>query len=80
MIFFFNHITDSNDIEYLKQKIDDSTFIKIYTEVGDTPSVHIDYAELKELDKTKLILMHIGSMDLYEKVLKEGYEVPKYLK
>ena len=35
------------------EKINDKAFIKIYTEVGETPSVHTDYKELKLLDKTK---------------------------
>jgi len=74
------YTSDSNDIEYLKQKIDDNTFIKIYTEVGETSLVHTDYKELKKLDKTKLILMHIESIKLYEEVLKDGYKVPLYLK
>ena len=74
------YTSDSNDIEYLKQAIDDSTFTKIYTEVGETPSVHTDYKELKLLDKSKLVLMHIESMKLYEEVLKQGYKVPFYLK
>lgn len=74
------YTSDSNDIEYLKEKINDKEFTTIYTEVGETPSVHTDYKELKLLDKTKLVLMHIESMKLYEKILKEGYKVPNYLK
>lgn len=74
------YTSDSNDIEYLKEKINDKEFIKIYTEVGETPSVHTDYKQLKLLDKTKLVLMHIESMKLYEEVIKEGYKVPQYLK
>lgn len=72
------YTSDSNDIEYLKEKINDKEFIKIYTEVGETPSVHTDYKELKLLDKTKLILMHIESMKLYEEIIKEGYKVPNF--
>lgn len=74
------YTSDSNDIEYLKEKINDKEFKKIYTEVGETPSVHTDYNELKKLDKSKLILMHIESMKLYEEILKEGYKIPVYLK
>ena len=74
------YTSDSNDIEFLKKVIKDKTFTKIYTEVGDTPSVHTDYKELKKLDKNKLILMHIENMDLYERIIKEGYKVPKRLK
>ena len=74
------YTSDSNDIEYLKEAVYDKSFIKIYTEVGETPTVHTDYKELKKLDKTKLILMHIESMKLYEEVLKDGYKVPIYLK
>lgn len=74
------YTSDSNDIEYLKEKISDKEFVAIYTEVGETPSVHTDYKELKLLDKTKLVLMHIESMKLYDEILKEGYKVPTYLK
>ena len=74
------YTSDSNDIDYLKQAINDSSFIKIYTEVGEYASVHTDYKLLKKMDRKKLILMHIESMELYKKVLKDGYEIPKYLK
>lgn len=74
------YTSDTNDIEYLKQAIDDSTFTKIYTEVGEYASVHTDYELLKKLDRKKLILMHIESEELYKKVLKEGYKIPEYLK
>jgi len=74
------YTSDSNDIEFLKEAINDKTYIKIYTEVGETPSVHTDYNELIKLDKSKLVLMHIESMDLYERVLEDGYKVPTHLK
>ena len=74
------YTSDSNDIEYLKEKIEDTSFVKIYTEVGETPSVHTDYKKLKKLNKNKLILMHIESMNLYDEIIKEGYKVPSYLK
>lgn len=74
------YTSDSKDIDYLKKAIEDNSFIKIYTEVGEYAEVHTDYNELKKLDKTKLILMHIESMKLYEEVLSNGYNVPKYLK
>ena len=74
------YTSDSNDIEFLKEAIKDKSYTKIYTEVGETPSVHTDYKELMKLEKSKLILMHIESMDLYERIIKEGYEIPAYLK
>lgn len=74
------YTSDSNDIEFLKEAINDRTYTKIYTEVGETPSVHTDYKELIKLDKSKLVLMHIENMDLYQRVIKEGYKVPNYLK
>ena len=73
------YTSDSNDIKYLKEKVNDKDFIKIYTEVGETP-VHTDYKELKTLDKNKLVLMHIESPELYKEILEEGYKVPNYLK
>ena len=74
------YTSDSNDIEYLKKAIDDRNFVKIYTEVGEYAKVHTDYNELKKLEKSKLVLMHIESENLYKKVLKDGYKIPKRLK
>ena len=74
------YTSDSNDIGYIKEKINDRTFGTIYTEVGENSPVHVEYEELKTLDKNKLIVMHIQSMDLYRKLKQEGYKIPKYLK
>ena len=74
------YTSDSNDIEYLKAKIEDEQFTKIYTEVGENSPVHIEYEQLKKIDKNKLELMHIQSMELYNKLKKEVYKVPSYLK
>lgn len=74
------YTSDSNDIEFLKKAIKDDSFIKIYTEIGEHPHVHMDYNEVKALNKTKLVLMHIESPSLYKKILNEGYKVPEYLK
>jgi len=74
------YTSDSNDIEYLKYANEDPSFLKIYTEVGEYAAVHTDYNQIKKLDSSKLILMHIESKELYEKVIEDGYKMPDYLK
>ena len=74
------YTSDSNDIEYLKEAINDKNFVKIFTEVGESAKVHTEYNKLKKLEKSKLILMHIESENLYKTALKDGYEIPKHLK
>ena len=73
------YTSDSNDFEYLKEKINDKNFVKIYSEVG-TSSVHMDYNLIKTLNKEKLVLMHIESMNLYNQVIKDEYKIPAFLK
>lgn len=74
------YTSDSNDINYLKQVVNNPSFIKIYTEAGVNSSVHTDYSEIKKIDYKKLILMHIETKCLYEQILKDGYKIPDYLK
>lgn len=74
------YTSDSKDIEFVTKAINDEKFSKIYTEVGEHPNVHMEYDELKKLDKDKLVMMHIESETLYEKILEDGYQVPNYLK
>ncbi len=74
------YTSDSNDINYIKEKIEDKNITKIYTEVGENSPVHIEYKQLKQLPKEKLILMHIQSMELLKKIKRDHYKVPKYLK
>lgn len=71
---------DSNDIEYLKLAVNDPTFEKIYTEIGEYASVHMDYKEIINLNKNKIVLMHIEGPELMEKIKDLGFEIPSYLK
>lgn len=74
------YTSDSNDFDYVKEKINDDRFIKIYSEVGENVSSHIEYKDIKNLDSKKLVLMHIINMDLYKKIIEDGFDVPPYLK
>lgn len=74
------YTSDSNDFEYLKEKINDESFVKIYSEVGTSSLVHMDYNLIKTLNKEKLILMHIESMSLYNQIIKDEYKTPTFLK
>lgn len=74
------YTSDTNDIDNIKRKIDDPDFIKIYCEVGEKSPVHIEFEDLKMLNKNKLILMHFQSLELLVKAEKAGFEFPTYLK
>lgn len=74
------YTSDSNDFAYLKEKVNDKEFTKIYSEAGTSSKVHISYDLIKTLDKEKLILMHIESMELYKKIIKDNYKTPLFLK
>lgn len=74
------YTSDSNDFEYLKEKINDKNFVKIYSEVGTSSAVHMDYNLIKTLNKEKLVLMHIESMNLYNQIIKDEYKIPTFLK
>ena len=79
-VHFAYKFRDGLSAENVKEKIMDESFVKIYCEVGENSPVHIEFDELKKLDKDKLVLMHFQSEKLYFKAKKEGFNVPKYLK
>ena len=67
---------DTNDINYIKALCEDETVKKIYTEVAtETYDVHIKYDDVVDLNKEKLVLMHFDTMELYNKAMKDGFEV-----
>lgn len=74
------YTSDSNDVENVISKINDNSFVKIYCEVGHNSPVHIEYNELLKLNKNKLILMHIQSLDIMDRAIADGFEIPTYLK
>ena len=74
------YTSDSNDIKMVEKCINDESFIEIYCEVGEKSSVHIEYEDLKKFKCEKLILMHFQNLELYYKAIKEGFNVPIYLK
>lgn len=74
------YTSDSNDIDFLKKANNDENFIKIYTEAGEASKVHTDYKEIKKLNSKKIVLMHIESEELYNKIKKDKFKMPTYLK
>lgn len=70
---------DSNDVEFLKEVINDESYEDVYTEISDYPMVHMDYKEIIKLDKTKITLMHIECEELYNRVKDLGYKIAKPL-
>jgi len=67
---------DTKDINYLKKLCEDKTVKKIYTEVAsETYGAHIKYDDIVNLDKTKLVLMHFDTIDLYNQAKADGFEV-----
>lgn len=67
---------DTNDINYIKALCEDETVKKIYTEVAtETYDVHIKYDDVVDLNKEKLVLMHFDTMELYNKTMKDGFQV-----
>ena len=72
------YTSDSNDIEFVKEKIKDNSFVKIYCDVSCKGNKHINFNDLKHEDKSKLILMHLQDSKLYEEVKKEVFMVPDY--
>jgi hypothetical protein len=70
---------DSNDIEFLKNAVNDDFYEDIYSEIGDYAAVHMDYNEVIKLDNTKITLMHIESEDLYERLMNSNYKIAKPL-
>lgn len=74
------YTSDSNDIEYVKEKINDPEFKKIYVEVGENSPVHIDVNKILELDTKKLIFMHLQNENIYKILLEKGCQIATYLK
>lgn len=67
---------DTNDIDYIKKLCEDKMVKRIYTEVSpETYDVHIKYDDIANLDKEKLVLMHFGTVELYDKACNDGFEV-----
>lgn len=67
---------DTNDFNYLKKLSDDPKVKLIYSEVEiESFGVHMGYDSILKLDKNKLILMHFGSVDIYKKAIKDGFNV-----
>ncbi len=66
---------DTNDFNYVRELSKDASVKTIYSEVAtETYGVHIKYDDIKDLDKDKLILMHFDTMDLYKKVISDGFK------
>ena len=74
------YTSDSNDLEYVKEKINDEEFKKIYLEVGENSSVHLDINELLKLDTKKLIFMHLQSEEIYKRLLENRCNIASCLK
>lgn len=74
------YTSDTNDIEYVKEKINDPEFVTIYSEVGENSSVHLDINQLLELDTSKLIFMHLQSEAIYKRLIEKKCRIAEYLK
>ncbi len=67
---------DTKDIDYIKKLSNDESVKTIYTEVAEeTYDVHIKYDDIIELDKNKLVLMHFDTFRLYERAIKDGFNI-----
>ena len=65
---------DTKDYMYVRKLSEDPTVKTIYSEVAtESYGVHIKYDDIKDLDKNKLVLMHFDTMDLYNKVIEDGF-------
>ena len=73
------YTSDTNDVDKVKEKLNDVSYEKVYCEVGENFPVHIEFRDLLELDKEKLVLMHFQSVDLFNRVVEKGFNVPNYL-
>ena len=71
---------DTKDIDYIRKLSEDESVKTIYTEVAEeTYDVHIKYDDLLDLDKNKLVLMHFDTFRLYERAIKEGFEIARLI-
>lgn len=67
---------DTRDIDYVRKLSDDASVKTIYTEVAEqTFDMHIKYEDLIDLDRNKLVLMHFGTLRLYERAKRDGFRV-----
>ena len=67
---------DTRDFEKIKTLTNDPTIKTIYCEVSEESyDVHIKYADLKTLNKEKLVLMHFNSLSLYNQAIKDGFKI-----
>ena len=67
---------DTKDIDYIRQLSNDAAVKIIYTEVAEeTYDVHIKYDDIMGLDKDKLVLMHFNTFRLYERAIKDGFNI-----
>lgn len=73
------YTSDTNDIGKVKEKLIDVTCEKVYCEVGENSPVHIEFSDLLRENKEKLVLMHFQSLELYNRAIKQGFNVPMYL-
>ena len=74
------YTSDTNDIDFVKEKMKDDSFVKIYCEVGENSSLHIEYEDLLKIKNDKLVLMHFQNMELYNRAINDGFNVPNFLK
>ena len=67
---------DTKDINFIEKCVNDDNVKTIYTEVSEfTYDVHIAYSDLLKIKSDKLILMHFGSMKIYEQAKKDGFNI-----
>lgn len=65
---------DTRDFEFIKTLSQDEKVKIIYLEVAnESYDAHIEYLKVKELDKSKLILMHFDDVNLYAQAQKDGF-------
>lgn len=69
---------DTNNIDFVKKLVSDTDIKKIYCEASwESYGAHIDYKELMNLPKEKLVLMHFEDLKLYNLLISEGFTVAK---
>lgn len=74
----FYYTGDTKDINYIRKLNSDNNVKKIYTEVAtETYGVHIKYDDLLDLDKSKLVLMHFDTVELYNRAKRDNFNVAK---
>ena len=67
---------DTRDIDYIRKLSNDDKVKTIYTEIAEeTYDVHIKYDDIIDLDKDKLVLMHFDTFRLYERAIKDGFNI-----